>query len=124
ADVERLEIGIRSARLSLDFRKVTFELHKLPNGFDKFYKKSAVKLVETNQSLGNVVQVQMGKRSIDIELTRDLQEKARTGKWRVPANGKLAFDNVAEMAQINRLKDGFKRLENGWAVNPNLEKLL
>lgn len=124
ADVERLEIGIRSARLSLDFRKVTFELHKLPNGFDKYYKKSAVKLVATNQSLGNVVQVQMGKRTIDVELAKDLQEKARTGKWRVPANGKLAFDNVAEMAQINRLKDGFKRLENGWAVNPNLEKLL
>lgn len=124
ADVERLEIGIRNARLSLDFRKVTFELHKLPNGFDKYYKKSAVKLVETNQSLGNVVQVQMGKRTIDVELAKDLQEKARTGKWRVPANGKLAFDNVAEMAQINRLKDGFKRLENGWAVNPNLEKLL
>ncbi len=124
ADVDRLEIGIRGARLSPDFRKVTFELQKLPNGFDKYYKKSAVKLVETNQSLGNVVQVQMGKRSIDVELGRDLQEKARTGKWRVPANGKLAFDNVAEMAQINRLKDGFKRLENGWAVNPNLEKLL
>ncbi|EPD51515.1 hypothetical protein HMPREF1210_02113 [Paenisporosarcina sp. HGH0030] len=124
ADVERLEIGIRNARLSLDFRKVTFELHKLPNGFDKYYKKSAVKLVATNQSLGNVVQVQMGKRTIDVELARDLQEKARTGKWRVPANGKLAFDNVAEMAQINRLKDGFKRLENGWAVNANLEKLL
>ncbi|MET1013826.1 MAG: AAA domain-containing protein, partial [Paenisporosarcina sp.] len=124
ADVERLEIGIRGARLSPDFRKITFELHKLPNGFDKYYKKSAVKLVETNQSLGNVVQVQMGKRTIDVELGKDLQEKARTGKWRVPVNGKLAFDNVAEMAQINRLKDGFKRLENGWAVNPNLEKLL
>ncbi len=124
ADVDRLEIGIRGARLSPDFRKVTFELQKLPNGFDKYYKKSAVKLVETNHSLGNVVQVQMGKRSIDVELGRDLQEKARTGKWRVPASGKLAFDNVAEMAQINRLKDGFKRLENGWAVNPNLEKLL
>lgn len=124
ADVERLEIGIRNARTSPDFRKVTFELQKLPNGFDKYYKKSAVKLVETNQSLGNVVQVQMGKRTIDVELSKDLQEKAREGKWRVPVNGKLAFDNVAEMAQINRLKDGFKRLENGWAVNPNLEKLL
>jgi superfamily I DNA and/or RNA helicase len=124
ADVERLEIGIRGSRLSPDFRKVTFELYKLPNGFDKYYRKSAVKLVETNQSLGNVVQVQMGKRTIDVELGKDLQERARTGKWRVPTNGKLAFDNVAEMAQINRLKDGFKRLENGWAVNPNLEKLL
>ncbi|MDX1806040.1 MAG: AAA domain-containing protein [Paenisporosarcina sp.] len=124
ADVERLEIGIRGARISLDFRKVTFELQKLPNGFDKYYKKSAVKLVETNQSLGSVVQVQMGKRTIDVELGKDLQEKAREGKWRVPVSGKVAFDNVAEMAQINRLKDGFKRLENGWAVNPNLEKLL
>nr|WP_026045651.1 AAA domain-containing protein [Paenisporosarcina sp. TG-14] len=124
ADVERLEIGIRGARISLDFRKVTFELQKLPNGFDKYYRKSAVKLVETNQNLGSVVQVQMGKRTIDVELGKDLQEKAREGKWRVPVNGKLAFDNVAEMAQINRLKDGFKRLENGWAVNPNLEKLL
>lgn len=124
ADVERLEIGIRSARISPDFRKVTFELQKLPNGFDKYYKKSAVKLVETNQSLGSVVQVQLGKRTIDVELGKELQEKAREGKWRVPVHGKLAFDNVAEMAQINRLKDGFKRLENGWAVNPNLEKLL
>ena len=124
ADVERLEIGIRNARISPDFRKVTFELQKLPNGFDKYYKKSAVKLVEANQSLGSVVQVQLGKRTIDVELGKDLQEKAREGKWRVPFQGKLAFDNVAEMAQINRLKDGFKRLENGWAVNPNLEKLL
>lgn len=124
ADVEKLEIGIRMSRLSPDFRKVTFELQKLPNGFDKYYKKSAVRLVQTSQSLGNVVQVHMGKRTIDVELNRDLQEKARAGKWNVPSGGKLAFDNVAEMAQINRLKDGFKRLENGWAVNPNLEKLL
>ena len=124
ADVDKLEISVRSARLSQDFRKVTFELQKLPNGFDKFYGKSAVRLAQTNQSLGKVVQVQMGKRIIDVELDRDLQEKAREGKWRIPSGGKLAFDNIAEMAQINRLKDGFKRLENGWAVNPNLEKLL
>ncbi|MFX3673460.1 MAG: AAA domain-containing protein [Paenisporosarcina sp.] len=124
ADVERLEIPVRSARLSQDFRKVTFELQKLPNGFDKFYGKSAVRLVQPSQSLGKVVQVQMGKRMIDVELERNLQEQAREGKWKVPVGGKLTFDNVAEMAQINRLKEGFKRLENGWAVNPNLEKLL
>ena len=124
ADVEKLEISIRSARLSQDFRKVTFELQKLPNGFDKFYGKSAVRFAQTNQSLGKVVQVQMGKRVIDVELDRDVQEKAREGKWKTPSGGKLAFDNIAEMAQINRLKDGFKRLENGWAANPNLEKLL
>jgi len=124
ADVERLEITVRGARLSQDFRKVTFDLQKLPNGFDKFYGKSSVKLAQTNQNLGKVVQVQMGKRTIDVELERDLQDRAREGKWKVPAGVKLAFDNVAEMAQINRLKEGFKRLENGWAVNPNLEKLL
>lgn len=124
ADVEKLEIAVRSARLSQDFRKVTFELQKLPNGFDKFYGKSAVRVAQTNQSIGKVVQVQMGKRVIDVELDRNLQEQAREGKWKVPVGGKLAFDNVAEMAQINRLKEGFKRLENGWAVNPNLEKLL
>jgi len=124
ADVEKLEIAVRSARMSQDFRKVTFELQKLPNGFDKFYGKSAVRVAQTNQSLGKVVQVQMGKRVIDVELDRNLQEQAREGKWKVPVGGKLAFDNVAEMAQINRLKEGFKRLENGWAVNPNLEKLL
>lgn len=124
ADVEKLEIAVRSARLSQDFRKVTFELQKLPNGFDKFYGKSAVRVAQTNQNLGKVVQVQMGKRIIDVELDRNLQEQAQAGKWKVPVGGKIAFDNVAEMAQINRLKEGFKRLENGWAVNPNLEKLL
>ncbi len=124
ADVDKLEIAVRSARMSQDFRKVTFELQKLPNGFDKFYGKSAVRIAQSNQSLGKVVQVQMGKRVIDVELDRNLQEQAREGKWKVPVGGKLAFDNVAEMAQINRLKEGFKRLENGWAVNPNLEKLL
>ncbi|MBE3102858.1 MAG: hypothetical protein IMZ40_01320, partial [Bacilli bacterium] len=124
ADVERLEIVVRGARLSQDFRKVTFELQKLPQKFDKYYGKSAVRLAQTNQNLGKVVQVQMSKRTIDVELERDLQEKARQGKWKVPSGGKLAFDNIAEMAQINRLKEGFKRLENGWAVNPNLEKLL
>lgn len=124
ADVEKLEIEVRGARLSQDFRKVTFELQKLPNGFDKFYGKSAVRLVQANQSLGKVVQVQMGKRIIDVELDRDLQEKAREGKWRAPNSGKLAFDNIAEMTQIDRLRKGFKRLENGLAVNPNLEKLL
>ncbi|WP_192811915.1 AAA domain-containing protein [Paenisporosarcina sp. TG20] len=124
ADVEKLEISVRSARLSQDFRKVTFELQKLPNGFDKFYGKSTVRLAPINQNLGKVVQVQMGKRIIDVELERDLQEKAREGKWKVPSNGKLAFDNIAELTQINRLKEGFKRLENGWAVNPNLERIL
>jgi superfamily I DNA and/or RNA helicase len=124
ADVERLEIEVRGARLSQDFRKVTFELQNLPNGFDKYYGKSAVRLVQANQSLGKVVQVQMGKRIIDVELDRDLQEKAREGKWKVLSSGKLAFDNIAEMTQIDRLRRGFKRLENGLAVNPNLEKLL
>jgi len=124
ADVAELELPYQSARLNKDFSQLTFEVRDMPNGMDRNYRSASAKLVEGGQVLGRVARINKGKRSIDIDLDSSLSEKARKGIWQPAARGKIVLSNMGELSLVRRLKDGFRRLENGLAANPNLDKLL
>lgn len=124
ADVEELELTYHAARMNKDFSQLTLDVRDMPNGTDRNYRSASAKLVEAGQVLGKVAKINKGKRSIDIELDSSLGEKARKGIWQPSSRGKIALSNMGELSLVRRLKDGFKRLENGMAANPNLDKLL
>ncbi|WP_245827613.1 DEAD/DEAH box helicase [Paenisporosarcina indica] len=124
ADVAELELPFQSARLNKDFSQLTLEVRDMPNGIDRNYRSASAKLVEAGQVLGKVSKINKGKRSMDIDLDSSLSEKARKGIWQPAARGKLSLSNMGELSLVRRLKDGFRRLENGLSANPNLDKLL
>ncbi|MDN4608035.1 AAA domain-containing protein [Sporosarcina highlanderae] len=84
----------------------------------------SAKLKGSGDDLGNVVIVNRGKRTVKIELSRKYQAIARRGSLLPKDAREIVFSNFAELSQIRRLRKGFKDLQDGFAANPNLEKIL
>ncbi|WHT48030.1 AAA domain-containing protein [Sporosarcina thermotolerans] len=84
----------------------------------------SAKLKGSGDDLGNVVDVNRGKRTVKIELSRKYQAIARRGSLLPKDAREIVFSNFAELSQIRRLRRGFKDLQDGFAANPNLEKIL
>ncbi|WP_239431278.1 AAA domain-containing protein [Sporosarcina sp. ACRSL] len=84
----------------------------------------SAKLKGSNDDLGTVIDVNRGKRSVKIELTRKYQGIARSSSLLPKDAREIVFSNFAELSQIRRLRKGFKDLQDGFAANPNLEKVL
>ncbi|HEX5565211.1 MAG TPA: AAA domain-containing protein, partial [Sporosarcina sp.] len=84
----------------------------------------SAKLKGSNNDLGTVVDVNRGRRSVKIELNRKNQAIARRGSLLPNGAREIIFSNFAELSQIRRLRKGFKDLQDGFAANPNLEKVL
>jgi superfamily I DNA and/or RNA helicase len=84
----------------------------------------SAKLKGSSDDLGTVVDVNRGKRSVKIELSRKHQAIARRGSLLQNGAREIVFSNFAELSQIRRLRKGFKDLQDGFAANANLEKVL
>ena len=84
----------------------------------------SAKLSGTNNDIGQVVDTSRGKRTVKIELNRKSQALARRGGLLLKESGEMTFSNFAELSQIRRLRKGFKDLQDGFAANANLEKVL
>lgn len=84
----------------------------------------SAKLKGSSDDLGTVVDVNRGKRSVKIELSRKHQANARRGSLLPNGMREIVFSNFAELSQIRRLRKGFKDLQDGFAANANLEKVL
>ncbi|MFS0689254.1 AAA domain-containing protein [Sporosarcina sp. 179-K 8C2 HS] len=84
----------------------------------------SAKLKGASDDLGTVVDVNRGKRSVKIELSRKYQASARRGSLLPNGAREIVFSNFAELSQIRRLRKGFKDLQDGFAANANLEKVL
>lgn len=84
----------------------------------------SAKLKGSGDDLGNVVDVNRGKRTVKIELSRKYQAVARRGSLLPKDAREIVFSNFAELSQIRRLRKGFKDLQDGFAANANLEKIL
>lgn len=84
----------------------------------------SAKLKGSPDDLGTVVDVNRGRRSVKIELSRKYQAIARRGSFLPNGAREIVFSNFAELSQIRRLRKGFKDLQDGFAANPNLEKVL
>ncbi len=84
----------------------------------------SAKLKGSNDDLGTVVDVNRGRRSVKIELSRKYQAIARRSSLLPKDAREITFSNFAELSQIRRLRKGFKDLQDGFAANANLEKVL
>ncbi|WP_432357195.1 AAA domain-containing protein [Sporosarcina sp. UB5] len=84
----------------------------------------SAKLKGSNDDLGTVVDVNRGRRSVKIELSRKYEAIARRGSLLPNGAREIVFSNFAELSQIRRLRKGFKDLQDGFAANANLEKVL
>ncbi|MFC5604234.1 AAA domain-containing protein [Sporosarcina koreensis] len=84
----------------------------------------SAKVKGSSDDLGTVVDVNRGRRSVKIELSRKYQAIARRGSLLPNGAREIVFSNFAELSQIRRLRKGFKDLQDGFAANPNLEKVL
>ncbi|MGG0669654.1 AAA domain-containing protein [Lederbergia citrisecunda] len=84
----------------------------------------SAKLKGSGDDFGTVVDVNRGRRSVKIELSRKYQTIARRGSLLPNGAREIVFSNFAELSQIRRLRKGFKDLQDGFAANPNLEKVL
>ncbi|MCM3743979.1 AAA domain-containing protein [Sporosarcina luteola] len=84
----------------------------------------SAKLKGSSDDLGTVIDVNRGRRSVKIELNRKYQAVARRGSLLPNGAREIVFSNFAELSQIRRLRKGFKDLQDGFAANANLEKVL
>ncbi|GKV56879.1 hypothetical protein NCCP2222_28260 [Sporosarcina sp. NCCP-2222] len=125
ADVADITARFSEVAVNEDFTQATFTCGGLEakdwnaiSGFSAKWKGSG-------DDFGFVIDVNRAKRKVKIELKRHYQALARRGSL-VPAmkEKELVFSNFAELSQIRRLRKGFKDLQDGFAANQNLEKIL
>ncbi|MGN4126851.1 AAA domain-containing protein [Lysinibacillus sphaericus] len=73
--------------------------------------------------IGQVLKVNAGKQTVEIDLKPFAQEQARKDQLNLRSK-QASFSNFATLSQIKRLRNGFTKLEKGEAVNPSLETIL
>ncbi|MFD2507488.1 DEAD/DEAH box helicase [Halalkalibacter alkalisediminis] len=106
-----------------DFSRVTITGLELGDKEWKSLKDLSVKLKGMDQDIGKVLKANRSARTVEVELHGYMEERAR--QQRLDVNPKeVVFSNFATLSQVKRLRQGFKHLENGLAVNPDLERLL
>jgi superfamily I DNA and/or RNA helicase len=106
-----------------DFTRVTITGCRLNEKEWKSLKDLSVKLKGIDQDIGKVLKANRSAQTVEVDLHGYMEERAR--QQRLNVNPKeVIFSNFATLSQVKRLRQGFKHLENGLAVNQDLERLL
>nr|WP_251130177.1 AAA domain-containing protein [Exiguobacterium sp. s141] len=71
-----------------------------------------------------VKRIDSNKNRIIVELDEDYVDLIRKNRWLPKKNGVIKLNNYGDLSQARHLRNGFKDLQNGRALNPNLEFLL
>ncbi|WP_214774495.1 AAA domain-containing protein [Exiguobacterium sp. s37] len=134
AEHNQADIPYHSLTISTNLREVTFNTNNLQEQVLGKRLRSSNAILMTKESLESsiVVEEQIGivrridsnKNRIVIELDEDYVDLIRKNRWIPKKNGTIKLNNYGDLSQAKRLKKGFKDLENGLALNPNLEFLL
>ncbi|WP_227937604.1 DEAD/DEAH box helicase [Alkalihalobacillus deserti] len=106
-----------------DFSRVTITGCQLGEKEWKSLKGLSVKLKGIDLDIGKVLKANRSALTVEVELHGYIEERARQQKLNVNPK-EVVFSNFATLSQVKRLRQGFKHLENGLAVNPELERLL
>nr|WP_257391641.1 AAA domain-containing protein [Halalkalibacter krulwichiae] len=106
-----------------DFSRVTIKGIELGEKEWKSLKDLSVKLKGIDQDIGKVLKANCSARTVEVELHGYIEGRARKGRLDVHPK-EVVFSNFATLSQVKRLRQGFKHLENGLAVNSDLERLL
>ncbi|MFZ3588874.1 DEAD/DEAH box helicase [Bacillus sp. DJP31] len=123
ADIPDMTSRYSGLTFNGDFSRVTITGCKLDEKEWKSLKDLSVKLKGIDQDIGKVLKANSSARTVEVELHRYMEERAR--QHRLDMNQKeVIFSNFATLSQVKRLRQGFRHLENGFAANPELERLL
>lgn len=124
ADVDDITAYFSQAHVNESFNQLTITCSGLDAKDWAVITGFSAKLKGSSDDLGNVIDVNRGKRTVKVELSRKYQAMARRGSLLPKDAREVVFSNFAELSQIRRLRKGFKDLQDGFAANPNLEKIL
>ncbi|WP_339251522.1 AAA domain-containing protein [Sporosarcina sp. FSL W8-0480] len=124
ADIDDITAHFTQAHVNESFNQLTITCSGLEAKDWGSITGFSAKLKGSSDDLGQVIDVNRGKRTVKIELNRKYQAVARRGSLLPKDAREVVFSNFAELSQIRRLRKGFKDLQDGFAANPNLEKIL
>ncbi|WP_225229795.1 DEAD/DEAH box helicase [Sporosarcina quadrami] len=124
ADVADVTIQFSNPVLNESFSVLTITCHGLEGKQWRSIQGFSAKINGSNSDIGHVADTNRNKRNVKIELSRKSQLLARQGSLLPKQTGEMTFSNFAELSQIRRLRKGFKDLQDGFAANANLEKVL
>lgn len=84
----------------------------------------SVSFTGVKDEIGQVIKVHKRERLIEIELSRHMLRKRKSHQFDPFDYHEVTFSNFATLSQIRRLRKGFFDLQNGFAANMNLERML
>ncbi|MBP3951604.1 DEAD/DEAH box helicase [Bacillus suaedae] len=123
ADIPDMTSRYSGLMFNRDFTRVTIKDCEFNEKEWKSLKDLSVKLKGIDRDIGKVLKANRSARTVEVELNGNMEERAR--KQELDVNPKeVIFSNFATLSQVKRLRQGFRHLENGLAVNPELERLL
>lgn len=123
AEIEDIEANFSSPRYNAEFSRIVMQLSGLDAKQWKQLKGLSSRVRGYHKDLGDVVKVNRGERTVEIELKPDMARMARKNELHFEFN-KIEFSNAATKSQLQRLLRGFERLKEGLAANANLENIL
>lgn len=123
ADIADITSPYSKLTFNADFSRLTLHGCTMNANEWKNLRGLSVTLKGFQNDVGDILKADRAKQTIEIEIKPKLRELARKNQWN-PKSKEVVFSNFASLSQIRRLRKGFEDLQNGFAANPNLEKIL
>ncbi|WP_332645578.1 DEAD/DEAH box helicase [Lysinibacillus sp. 54212] len=123
AAIEDIDASFSSARFNAANTHVVMQLGGLDAKQWKALKGLSARVRGFKHDLGEVVKVNRGDRTAEIELHPEMARLAHKHELTFQ-NEQIEFTNAATKSQLKRLLKGFERLKEGLAANANLENIL
>ncbi|TCI60811.1 AAA domain-containing protein [Exiguobacterium sp. SH3S1] len=134
AESNQADLVFHGLSISSNLREITLNIHnlqeqvagkKLRSANATFYtKESEESSREIEEQVGMVKRIDLFKNRITIELDEDYVDLLRRNRWVPKKIGTVKLNNYGDLSQARHLRNGFKNLQNGKSLNPNLEYLL
>lgn len=134
AEHNQADIPYNSLAISTNLREITLNIHNLQEHIvGKKLRSSNATLVtkegvessrEVEEKIGMVKRIDSNKNRIIVELDEEYVDLIRKNRWLPKKNGVIKLNNYGDLSQARHLRNGFKDLQNGRVLNPNLEFLL
>ncbi|MBK3496948.1 AAA family ATPase [Viridibacillus sp. YIM B01967] len=123
ATIEDMTASFSKFTVNEDFSRMTLNCSGLKDNEWNKAKGLSAKFKGSRDELGEVLKVNRGNKTVEIELRPYIRERLRKNQLK-PKTKEVVFSNFATLSQIRRLRKGFADLEKGLAANANLEKIL
>ncbi|MEK4229515.1 AAA domain-containing protein [Solibacillus sp. FSL H8-0538] len=123
AAIEDIKANFTSVQFNADFTHMTLNCSGIDQKQWKQLKGLSTRIQGFKQEVGEVVKVNRGQHSAQIELKPAIAKLARKNELNFQSET-VEFTNASTKSQLKRLLKGFERLKEGLAANANLENIL